>query len=225
MKRSGPLKSNGFARPERIEAREVTKLKMPKAEAKPPKGPKQRKCAVKTCRAPFTPPQSFVSWCGPECGAIVAMERVAKQKAKEQRAERQETKKKLLEHKPIAYWLAITERHCNAVVRMRDPDECISCGVRHSIAWQAGHFISVGANSTLRFNLDNIHKQCIKCNMQLGGNPIPYEAALRLKIGNERVDWLKSWHPPVKMTAAYAQELAAEFRAMLKELKGKQCQE
>lgn len=191
-----------------------------KAEPKPARGPRHRKCANKDCRAPFLPPAPFITWCGPDCGAVVALDLVAKRKTKIAKAERAETKRKLAEFKPLSYWLGIAERHCNAYIRARDPDICISCGVMHSSAWQAGHYKSVGALGTLRFHEDNIHKQCIKCNMELGGNAIQYRLGLLAKIGVERIDWLESWHPTVKMTAEYAQEVAETYKKKLKALRG-----
>jgi len=188
------------------------------AEPKPAKGPRTRKCSSKECRKPFVPARLFITWCSPECGTVVALERVARQKAKDARAERAADKVKLEQHKPLPYWLAIAERHCNAYIRARDPDICISCGVTHSSAWQAGHYIAVGANSTLRFHEDNIHKQCIQCNMFKGSNAIPYREGLLAKIGLERLEWLEGWHPAVKMTAAAAQEIAEYFKKKLREL-------
>lgn len=210
--------------PQPLKRRQIMKDPMLKhgtvvGDPKPMRGPKMRKCGNKACRKPYHSFQSMVCWCSPECGSVIALERVAKQKAKAARAERAETKAKLMPYKKLSYFHGITKRHCHEIVRLRDPDECISCGVRSCSAWQAGHFISVGANSTLRYNLDNINKQCIQCNMELGGNPIPYEAALRLKIGDARVDALKGWHPPINWTREYLQELAIKFRAEVAQLK------
>lgn len=189
-------------------------------QPKPAKGePKPKRCAVKGCRAPFHSDNARVKWCSPECGAVLALELVAKQKAKAARAERIETKRKLEQYKPLEYWLKKAETACNAYIRARDPDECISCGVTYSSAWQAGHYISVGANKTLRYNEDNIHKQCIQCNMHKASNATAYRIRLLEKIGRERVEWLESWHSPVKMTREAAEEIAAHYRAKLRELK------
>lgn len=188
-------------------------------EAKPGKGARPKKCAVKGCRKPFTPARAFESWCSPECGALVALERIAKEKAKAARADRADTKKKLEQHKPLEYWLKKAESACNEYIRARYPDVCISCGVTYSSAWQAGHYISVGANRTLRYNEDNIHKQCIQCNMHKASNATEYRLRLIEKIGLERVEYLESWHSPVKMTRAAAEEIEAHYKLKLKQLK------
>lgn len=207
--------------------RTAFKVKAPAAETKPAKGPRTRKCSSKECRKPFVPPEPFIRWCSIECGAAIALEKLAKQKLKVARAERAvkrlekaETKSKLEQHKPLEYWLKKTERACNEYIRARDPNICISCGVTDSSAWQAGHYVSVGANGTLRFNEDNIHKQCIQCNMFKGSNATAYRIGLIEKIGLERVEALEAWHTPIKMTRAACEELETYFRLKLKQLQG-----
>lgn len=206
MKRTAELKRTGFK----------------PAEPKPAKGPKPKKCANRACRAAFMPdPRApFQTWCSGDCAVIIGMEKVAKQKAAKAKAERAEVKAKLEQHKPLEYWLKKAESACNEYIRARDPDICISCGVTHSSAWQAGHYISVGANKTIRYHEDNIHKQCIHCNMHKASNATEYRIRLLEKIGVERVEWLESWHPPVKMTRAAAEEIEAYYKQKLKTLKG-----
>lgn len=187
------------------------------AEPKPAKGPKPKTCKV--CRSKFTPRTPLQVACGMECAIEQGKRITAAQKAKQDRLERAETKRKLEEHKPLEYWLKKAEAACNAYIRERDPDVCISCGVTSSSAWQAGHFVSVGANRTLRFNEDNIHKQCIHCNMHKGSNALEYRPRLIAKIGLERVEWLEGWHAPVKMTREAAQEVEQFYKRKLKELK------
>ena len=48
------------------------------------------------------------------------------------------------------------------IVHVRDKDEpCCTCGtVSQSIKYDAGHMISRGSSTELRFELTNIHKQC-----------------------------------------------------------------
>lgn len=189
----------------------------PVKEPKPAKGPRQRKCS--NCGTSFVQQRMGQQVCSLPCAQSFGRRISEQQRRKAERAERAETKAKLLEHKPLEYFEKKAEAACNAFIRARDPDICISCGVTHSSAWQAGHFISVGANCTLRYHEDNIHKQCIQCNMFKGSNAIEYEKRLFLKIGQERLDWLKSWHPTVKMTRAAAEEIEAHYKAKLKTLK------
>lgn len=194
--------------------------KIPSLEQKPAPGPKLKRCAIKGCRKPFHPDRSFVTWCSPECGELVALERIAKEKAKAARADRVATKRKLLELEPLEHYLKKAERACNAYIRARDAGQgCISCGRHDADVWNAGHFISVGANGTLRFDEDNIHLQCARpCNKDKGGNIHEYRKALLIKIGLERLERLENWHAPVKRTREDVQAIEKYFKEKLKAL-------
>lgn len=80
---------------------------------------------------------------------------------------------------------------CHAYIRERDKGlPCICCGRPLGAKYDAGHFLESGNNSTLRYHEDNIHAQSVHCNQYRGGNSDDYEGRLRLKIGDERVDYL-----------------------------------
>ncbi|TEW24926.1 recombination protein NinG, partial [Histophilus somni] len=80
----------------------------------------------------------------------------------------------------------------NRFIRLRDKNlPCISCGRYHQGQWHAGHYRSVGACPELRFNEDNVHKQCSVCNNHKSGNVIEYRINLVAKIGVERVEFLE----------------------------------
>ena len=77
----------------------------------------------------------------------------------------------------------------NKFIRERDKDmPCISCGEYREL--QAGHFYSGGHYPSLKFNEDNVHGQCKRCNYFLSGNLTEYEKNLRERIGDERVERL-----------------------------------
>jgi len=78
---------------------------------------------------------------------------------------------------------------------------CITCGKAiqiGSIDCQAGHFIPRSYSPT-KYEEDNLRPQCARCNgassqghfAKYSGRPIEFERALRLEIGDERVDELK----------------------------------
>ncbi|MGP1500197.1 MAG: recombination protein NinG [Bergeyella cardium] len=86
----------------------------------------------------------------------------------------------------------------NAYVRQRDAINeqgdfiCISCGqLKPKNQCNAGHFFSRGNFGSVRFDLDNLHSQCIRCNMHLHGNLIAYRENLIKKIGVERFGQLE----------------------------------
>ena len=73
----------------------------------------------------------------------------------------------------------------NKFIRERDKDKgCISCnsGVDH-----AGHYLSQGHHSALRFNEVNVNGQCLRCNNFLHGNLINYRQGLVKKYGEQKV--------------------------------------
>ena len=80
-------------------------------------------------------------------------------------------------------------KHFNAFIRRRDAEcTCISCGQRKPL--QAGHFYSAGHYPVLRFNENNVHGQCMRCNFYLSANLINYRVNLIEKIGREAVEEL-----------------------------------
>ena len=86
----------------------------------------------------------------------------------------------------------------NAYVRQRDrineqgDFRCISCGqIKPKSQCNAGHFFSRGNFGSVRFDLDNIHSQCVRCNMHLHGNLIPYRENLIKKIGLKKFEELE----------------------------------
>lgn len=81
---------------------------------------------------------------------------------------------------------ALAQKYYNRFIRERDKDEkCISCKI--GAPAQAGHFYSAGHYQSLRFNEDNCHGQCVRCNYFLSGNQIHYRPNLEKKIGKDRL--------------------------------------
>lgn len=86
----------------------------------------------------------------------------------------------------------------NKYVRERDKDlPCISCG-KWADTWHAGHYWPQGSNGGLRYNLDNLHKQCVSCNLFKHGNQGEYRFGLIAKIGEKRVRWLEDHRHELK---------------------------
>lgn len=85
----------------------------------------------------------------------------------------------------------------NEYIRLRDLNgtehfRCISCGaIKPKRLGDAGHYFNVGHYDGLRFDPDNCHMQCSKCNRFEGGNLIGYTKNLPLKIGEERFKLLE----------------------------------
>lgn len=161
-----------------------------------PRKHRTRKCAV--CRERFEPRSMTHKACKAECAATL----VERQREKAQRKAAQVERAAIRAEKRAKEKTSVKESRLqdvvNEIARVRDHEYgCISCDKPPywtGGAWHGSHFKSVGSNSALRYNLWNIHKACSECNYFQAGNIAAYEVRLRQKIGDERVDWLKS-HP------------------------------
>lgn len=186
----------------------------------------------RTCKEPFEPFNSLHVCCSSSCS--IAYARLSPQKKREQQerqianAEKRERRAALKTRKD---WLREAQAVFNAMIRERDHFKpCISCGTsfahsHHGGAWDAGHFRTVGACPELRFEPLNCHKQCKDCNSNTrrGGKyvmPIEraisvrdrYRANLIERIGLQQVEWLESYHEPLKPTAEWLQTKIREWR-------------
>jgi hypothetical protein len=164
-----------------------------------------RKCAI--CRAPARREMNLKPFCSPECGLELAKRILAKQ-------DRAADKVKLLKLKPLSYWEKRAERVVNLYVRLRDHDRgCISCDkpATWDGQWHCSHFRSVGAASAVRYHLWNLAKACSQCNNYKSGNLSEYEPRLRAKIGDAKVDWLRTQNQVTRYSREYLQRLHDVF--------------
>lgn len=150
--------------------------------------------------------------CSQECAVILAEQFRAKQ-------EKRDTQERKLALKRRRDWLAEAQHAFNAYIRKRDENlPCISCGRFHQGQFHAGHYRSVGAAGHLRFDEDNVHKQCAPCNNHKSGNVVEYRIHLVERIGVERVTALETNNETRKWTTDDAKAIKAEYRAKLKAL-------
>ena len=130
--------------------------------------------------------------------------------------------------KTIAQRIAAAQIAFNAFIRERDKDKgCFVCGrpftdkpgqVQH-----AGHVRSRGAAGHLRFNEDNCMGECEGCNGPHGAKPHQIEAGAIARIGAERYAELCADNTPHKWQRDELIAIKHEYRAKLKELKGRTC--
>ncbi len=80
----------------------------------------------------------------------------------------------------------------NKYIRERDKNEpCISCkSIPKKV--NAGHFWNANNHWNVRFDEDNVHVQCERCNSYLSGNLLEYRTNLLTKIGAERFNQLEA---------------------------------
>lgn len=176
------------------------------------------------CKAEFEKRSSLHVLCSGACAITDMNAKKAKREAKELSVRKKETKEKLIAIKTITEWLREVQRHCNRYVRLRDANEpCISCGtVNPNIKYDAGHYRTSKAAPQLRFNTDNIHKQCSNnCNVHLSGNIFNYRPRLIKKIGLARVEALENNNELHRYTIEEAKALLNHFRNLCKEVEQK----
>ena len=146
--------------------------------------PKEKRC--KACGKSFSPRSSTQKACRLECAIVV-------QNQTKEKKWNTETRRRRAAIKPKAKHAAEAQSAINWYVRERDYFEpCISCLRHHNGQYHAGHLRPRGAAGQHRFLLWNLNKQCKPCNLDLSGNILLYEKNLRLKIGDDKVDFLLS---------------------------------
>ena len=126
-------------------------------------------------------------------GKALAEKKKVKVKVASDKAARVKHKADKERVKTKAKWLQELQVIENQYVRLRDKFKCCaSCdkGPAWGGQWQAGHYYSRGHSASLRFNLNNIHKQCSVCNNYLSGNIGQYTPKLINKIGQVKFDYL-----------------------------------
>lgn len=156
------------------------------------------------------------------CAIKKAEQDRAKKEAKEAARKRVETRKARIDSRPLKYWEDKAQNAINRwIVQGRDKDKpCISCGTtKQNIQYAAGHYRTRKAASQLRYNEDNIHKQCNSyCNRHLSGNIANYRPALIAKIGQERHDALINNHETKRWTREECQEIERIYKNKLKSM-------
>lgn len=186
------------------------------------KPPKQHQC--KECGAYYIKKQSMQQVCSMECAIAYSKRKAEEKRKKQEKSDRLEAgrrmraRKEALKSRPD--WLKEAQKAFNEFIRLRDKDlPCISCGRYHEGQYHAGHYRSVGACPELRFNEDNVHKQCSVCNNHKSGNAIEYRINLIRKIGLERVEFLERHdHQPLKLSIDEIKELIKVYKAKCKGL-------
>ena len=186
---------------------------------------KQKTC--KACGSKFTP--SFNSTqvvCSIKCAQAHAPANHEKARKAIAQRERREIKVRKEKLKSRGDYLREAQQAFNAFIRMRDQlagHVCISSG--RPLDWNgnavdAGHYRSVGAAPHLRFDERNVHAQSKQDNRYLSGNATDYRIGLIRRIGLAEVEALERDQSVRKYTIDDLKEIAAQYRAKLKALKG-----
>ena len=170
--------------------------------------PKRKKC--KQCGKSFQPYLTTAATCSYQCAIEYTRDPDNRKKVieKAQKDDRKETKAKLrqLGRSDRSKALRAAQKAFNAFIRERDKKlNCISCGNKLQIftgvkgqLFDCGHYRSTGSAPHLRFNEDNAHAQCVRCNRYLSGNVERYRDGLKVRIGQKKLDELEGNNQVVK---------------------------
>lgn len=144
---------------------------------------------------------------------MAKLKRDQRDKDKAARAKHRAAKEAL---KTVGDYIKEAQASVNRYVRLRDHGKpCISCGStpgkKYGGTMDAGHYRSRGAAGHLRFNLWNIHAQCVKCNRYNSGNAVDYRLRLIDRIGIEKVTALESDNSTRKFTVEYLKRVKKIF--------------
>lgn len=112
----------------------------------------------------------------------------------------------------------LTQATVNRLCLLLDQGKpCISCGRPDGGGRlrNAGHFKSRGANSGLRYDLLNLHGQCVPCNLYQSGNIEGYRSGLIERYGSAIVEYLdtaprvRAWTAPelIQMRSEVSEEI------------------
>ncbi|TDQ27678.1 recombination protein NinG [Tenacibaculum caenipelagi] len=113
----------------------------------------------------------------------------AELKATKERRELEAVKEEKKQRNGLASLLKSVRDVCHKYIRLRDIGKpCISCGEPYHKDHQAGHFYKAELFSSIKFNEDNIHGQCVQCNIRRKGNESEYRVRLPNRIGKERFE-------------------------------------
>lgn len=178
---------------------------------------KTYKCAV--CKEPFIKRSAWQKVCAnsTDCAITYAKDKVKKIERKEVRARKEALKTR-------SDYMKDAQKSFNAYIRARDADKpCISCGVdlkREAIGggYDCGHYRSVGSAPHLRFDPDNAHGQCKKCNRYLSGNAVEYRRGLFTRLGQQRLDLLEADQCIRKYTIEGLKAIVSDYKKLKKEL-------
>jgi hypothetical protein len=174
------------------------------------KKPKFKDCPI--CKKPFQLFRTTQQVCSMECAVKFNSEKEVNKRVKAMKKE----------NRTYSWYIGTLQEVFNTYIRLRDVNKpCISCLRNDADKWDAGHFWAAGNYSFLRFNEDNVHKQCSRpCNKDLHGNLLNYRINLINKIGLDRVQWLDdNRHKELNLTIPEIQSLIKLYKQKILELK------
>jgi len=183
---------------------------------------RQRTCKV--CKNKFTPTRELQPTCSNiDCQIAYANKHLKKSELKKKR---EANKAKIAFNHNDKTWLkAEAQKLINKYARLRDERDrgyiCCTCG--HTTGqMDGGHFLPTSGYSAIRYNTNQIHLQCKKCNRFNGGMPKEYRVFMIKKYGIKYVKNLESTKNQLRSySKEYYQKLIPIVRKKIKRLEKK----
>lgn len=186
-----------------------------------------KKC--KHCLEAFQPFVSTQKYCfKTECTEFWVTEVKRKEAERKQKAwNKEKSKRKVTSDAYRKLFKATLQREINKLAKLIDHrfnyTTCIDCNKQFGKQVDAGHFTSVGANETLRYNLHNIHSQKSDCNQNGlgGGKRLEYLRGLTHRYGELYAQYVEVTlnldYPLIKLTSAEMDEKIKLVRKLIRD--------
>jgi len=179
---------------------------------------KQKKRKCKVCQTVFEPKQFLQATCDFKCAIEYSKILKAKKESIEWKKTKSDLKDKL---KTISSYKNDLQKEINTIIRLIDKGHgCIATNSKEG-KMNAGHYISVGSNDTLRYNLENIWIQSEHSNMWKAGDTLRYQEGIISLYGKEYLEHLNSLKSikPIKLSIEEIKEKISICRGIIKWLK------
>jgi len=181
--------------------------------------PKPKKCKI--CKEPFEPVRQLQPTCEKyEC--MVAYTEKHLQKRQKEKTKQHNKDRKAFNESDKSFLKRNAQMLINKYARLRDYNEnglrCVTCDSKTGKR-DGGHFLPTSGYSAIRYNTNQIHQQCVKCNQYQGGMPKEYRLFMIEKYGTEYVENLEAQKGVLRSyDVAYYQKLIRVVRKKIKKL-------
>jgi len=160
-----------------------------------------------------------------EPGKLIMQRAIGKGKSNNQKIvvknNREEIKQQKENLKTISAFRNDLQKEINSIVRLIDNGHACIATNKFFGKMNAGHYISVGSNGTIRYHLENIWLQSEHSNNWKAGDTIRYQKGIRKLFGRDYLEYLDSLQSiaPIKLTIPEIKEKISICRGIIKWLK------
>ena len=180
---------------------------------------KLTKCKI--CKNEFVKTRPLQPTCTRyECMVDYANQHLSKS-VKEKKKQANKSKKEFNQNDKV-YLKELAQKIVNQYARIKDEKErgyvCCTCG-HSSGQMDGGHFLPTSSYSAIRYNTNQIHLQCKKCNRFNGGMPKEYRIFMINRYGLQYVEKLEATKGELRQySTEYYQKLISVIRRKTRKL-------